>query len=150
MSQFFEDLFQSIFTPGPTPTLLIATNAAFAGLQLVFFVLLIATYSVHFFILSFLCGGLWVAINWFAREIQAAKDIDDQKHEKKRTLKREGIGSADDSGTETEDAATSGGAEVVKSATLESSEGNLRRRSLAGSGTDSEWDKVESEISAEE
>ncbi|KAG7292097.1 hypothetical protein NEMBOFW57_002130 [Staphylotrichum longicolle] len=63
MASFFEDLWQSIFTPGPTPTLLVATNATFAALQVVLAVLLYATFSVHFLILSALCGGLWV--NWF-------------------------------------------------------------------------------------
>ncbi|KAF2851108.1 Pkr1-domain-containing protein [Plenodomus tracheiphilus IPT5] len=59
MASFFEQLWESIFTPGPTPTLLVATNASFAALQLLFFAMLIATYSIHFIILSFLCAGLW-------------------------------------------------------------------------------------------
>lgn len=74
MSQFFQDLWESIFTPGPTPSLLLATNATFAALQLVLAALLLATYSIHFIILSFLCAGLWYAINWFARELQANHD----------------------------------------------------------------------------
>lgn len=74
MSQFFQDLWESIFIPGPTPSLLIATNVTFACLQVVLFALLLATYSIHFIILSFLSGGLWYAINWFARELQANHD----------------------------------------------------------------------------
>lgn len=73
MASFFENLWESIFTPGPTPTLLVATNASFAALQVLLFAMLVATYSIHFFILSFLCGGLWWAINWFAAEIRAAQ-----------------------------------------------------------------------------
>ncbi|EON68896.1 hypothetical protein W97_08154 [Coniosporium apollinis CBS 100218] len=73
MASFIEDLWTSVFTPGPTPTLLIATNAAFAALQAVLFALLIATYSIHFAILSFLTAGLWWAINWFAAELRAAQ-----------------------------------------------------------------------------
>lgn len=73
MSQFVQDLWMSIFTPGPTSTLLVATNVAFAALQMVFLALLIATYSIHFIILSFLCGGLWWAINWFAAEVRVAQ-----------------------------------------------------------------------------
>jgi hypothetical protein len=73
MASFAEKLWESIFTPGPTPTLLVATNASFAALQLLLFAMLLATYSIHFFILSFLCGGLWWAINWFAAEIRAAQ-----------------------------------------------------------------------------
>ncbi|KAF2661631.1 Pkr1-domain-containing protein [Lophiostoma macrostomum CBS 122681] len=78
MASFFENLWMSIFTPGPTPTLLVATNASFAALQLLLFALLIATYSVHFVILSSLCAGLWWAINWFAGEIRAAQAAEEE------------------------------------------------------------------------
>jgi len=73
MASFFAQLWESIFTPGPTPTLLVATNASFAALQVLFFAMLLGTRSVHFVILSLLCGGLWWAINWFAVEIRAAQ-----------------------------------------------------------------------------
>jgi hypothetical protein len=73
MASFAEKLWESIFTAGPTPTLLVATNASFAALQVLLFAMLLATYSIHFIILSFLCGGLWWGINWFAVEIRAAQ-----------------------------------------------------------------------------
>lgn len=69
MADFFTRLWESVFVPGPTPTLLIATNASFAALELVLLVLLAATYSVHFLVLSILSGALWWAINWFAAEL---------------------------------------------------------------------------------
>ncbi|KAL2166377.1 hypothetical protein VTG60DRAFT_2887 [Thermothelomyces hinnuleus] len=81
MASFIEGLWQSIFTPGPTPTLLVATNATFAALQVLLAALLLATYSIHFLVLSVLCGGLWAAINWFARELKAHQE---QEEEKKR------------------------------------------------------------------
>ncbi len=68
MAGFVEQLWESIFTPGPTPSLLLATNVTFASLQLVLLALLIATYSVHFVVLSLISGGLWWAINWFATD----------------------------------------------------------------------------------
>ena len=151
MATFLTDLFQSISTPGPTPSLLIATNAAFAALQFVLLALLVATYSIHFIILSFLSAGLWSAINWFAGEIKANKEKEEaeaQQHVKKERDNR----SLDDSGTETEDTAM-----VAPTAEKTgSSEAGLRpmpmedmlrkRRSLGEvSGTDSEWDKVENE-----
>ena len=154
MAAFFTDLIQSIFTPGPTPTLLVATNAAFAALQAVLLALLITTYSIHFIILSFLCGGLWWAINWFVREIKSAAE---KEAEGKKLMDAKGeheTRSADDSGTETE-----GGEGAVKSSVhMGSSHGGLKpmevddqlrkRRSLGEvSGTDSEWDKVENEDS---
>ncbi|KAI6249927.1 V-type ATPase assembly factor PKR1 [Erysiphe necator] len=70
MASFIVDLFQSIFIPGPTPVLLIATNVTFALLQALLLLLLIATYSIHFIILSLLSLGLWIAINWFANEMK--------------------------------------------------------------------------------
>jgi len=69
MAAFIEDLWTSIFTPGPTSTLLLATNVSFAALQSILLALLIATYSIHFVVLSILSAGLWAAINWFAREV---------------------------------------------------------------------------------
>lgn len=78
MPSFFEELWLSVFEPGPTPTLLIATNASFAALQALFFALFVATYSVHFVILSFLTAGLWYAINWFATEVKAAQVVEEE------------------------------------------------------------------------
>lgn len=106
--KFFEDLWESIFTPGPTPTLLIATNASFAALQLLFFALFIGTYSIHFVILSFLTGGLWYGINWFAREIRIAQKAEEEakriRAERRGSQKEAGDGDqADvDTGDETE------------------------------------------------
>ncbi|KUJ24093.1 Pkr1-domain-containing protein [Mollisia scopiformis] len=97
MSAFFTQLFESIFTPGPTPTLLVATNVSFACLQLVLLALLIATYSVHFVILSFLSAGLWWSINWFVAELNAAQARED---EKKRRMEETAAG--DDTETEAE------------------------------------------------
>jgi hypothetical protein len=47
MADFAEKLWESIFTAGPTPTLLVATNASFAALQVLLFAMLLATYSIH-------------------------------------------------------------------------------------------------------
>lgn len=79
MSSFFVDLWESIFTPGPTSTLLKATNISFAALQLVLFTLLLATHSIHFLVLSILCGGLWWSVNWFAAELAAHQAAEEAK-----------------------------------------------------------------------
>jgi len=103
MASFFQELWESIFTPGPTPTLLIATNVTFATLQVVLAGLLYVTYSIHFAILSVLCGGLWWAINWFAREL---KEHQLQEEEKARRAQAATIPVAsEDSETEVEGAA---------------------------------------------
>ncbi|MCJ1325104.1 SMK killer toxin resistance protein [Thelotrema lepadinum] len=154
MSEFFTNLFTSIFTPGPTPTLVVATNASFAALQLVLLGLVIATYSIHFVILSFLSGGLWWAINWFVMELEASKqkEREESQGKKERSTgqqKRTKHEPPDESGTETE--------EVVPAIKKEDVDEGIRLRVKPGderlsnrasssfgdiSGTDSEWDKV--------
>ncbi|KAI6785683.1 uncharacterized protein J7T54_006017 [Emericellopsis cladophorae] len=94
MASFVTDLWESIFTPGPTPTLLRAANATFLALQLTLAGLLFATYSIHCVILSIICAGLWCSVNWFAAELaivqreQAAKDKAEE--EKRRTRRDDG------------------------------------------------------------
>jgi hypothetical protein len=107
MATFIEDLWNSIFTPGPTSTLLIATNVTFGALQVVLLALLVATYSIHFLILSILCSGLWAAINWFANELYIAQ-AQQEAEKRKQTDAGESdstdgmAGSAMDTGDDTE------------------------------------------------
>ena len=108
MADFLSNLWSSIFTPGPTPTLLVATNVTFALLQVVLLGLLITTYSIHFLILSVLCGGLWYSINWFAMELAAAQAKEEQAERLRKQKKQQGKGrseagdTADDEGEDTE------------------------------------------------
>jgi len=176
-----DTILDSIFTPGPTPPLLLATNATFFCLQLLLLALLFATWSIHFFVLSVLCAGLWTAINWFAAEVIAVQEkmqeeqedetggktvkngratganrrVDSEdddgapqpgvgrrrKRKTTRSIKDEG-----DSGTETEDMASSH--LMVETRSKKGSISTSGRRSSVSdvSGTDSEWDKVESEV----
>ncbi|CAD0085423.1 unnamed protein product [Aureobasidium mustum] len=111
MADFITNLWEAVFTPGPTPTLLLATNITFGALQLTLAGLLAATYSIHFFILSILSAGLWWGINWFAYELQQAQQ---KEAEAERIRKSRSSGStpkksssqagdmADDEATETE------------------------------------------------
>ena len=155
MAGFFTNLWESVFTPGPTSTLICATNTAFAALQCVLLALLIATYSVHFIILSFLCAGLWFAINWFVNELQLARLKEDRAKQLKEIGRREEH-EAEDSGEDTEGADSMYGGHV-RTKELAShlappsadSETVMKRRSLGevsgDMSTDSEWDKVEEE-----
>ena len=152
MASFLSDLFKSIFIPGPTPTLLLATNISFAALQTVLFVLLIVTYSVHFVALSVLCTGLWCSINWFVRELQAATIKEaraKQSHEGQTLTIPE---SEDESGTETEGGGASEGYRPSRRQERQqlinsSNPPILRQRRSLGEvstdrSTDSEWEKV--------
>ncbi|KAI7359171.1 hypothetical protein KC354_g9437 [Hortaea werneckii] len=111
MASFVENLWSAVFTPGPTPTLLVATNVTFVALQFLLLALLIATYSIHFVILSVLCGGLWWSVNWFASELQAAQ-LKEEEAERLRKQKKDidrkeggesaGSGADDEAGEDTE------------------------------------------------
>jgi len=90
-----ENLWGSVFTPGTTPTLLLATNATFGLLQLTLAGLLAATYSIHFVILSVLCAGLWWSINWFATELQAAQQKEEEAERIRKAKQRETGSSAE-------------------------------------------------------
>jgi len=167
MSNFFTELFSSIFTPDPTPALLVATNVSFAALQLLLLALLIATYSIHFLVLSFLSAGLWWAINWFAAELQAATAKEEEAKRLRRPRSERESRDADESGTETEAADELVGQgqdrereeDSEREEDREREEGGLKPRDVQGvlrkrrslgeqSGemsTDSEWEKVEDE-----
>ncbi|KAI0889898.1 Pkr1-domain-containing protein [Annulohypoxylon maeteangense] len=150
MASFMQDLWESIFTPGTTPTLLVATNATFACLQLVLLLLLVATYSIHFIILSFLCGGLWWAINWFAAELRVAQAK--EAREKARSERAAAVKSSEDSETEVETAFIPKSKATLASKELEVTEqtGELKLRTEPSSSsgtkssasTEDEWEKV--------
>ncbi|KAK3939126.1 ER protein Pkr1-domain-containing protein [Diplogelasinospora grovesii] len=106
MASFIENLWESIFTPGPTPTLLIATNVTFATLQVLLAAMLYATYSVHFLVLSVLCAGLWGSINWFAGELKQHQLQEEEKVRRAQAAKGKPAITSDDSETEVEGAKT--------------------------------------------
>lgn len=161
MSSFFVELWEGIFTPGPTPTILKATNVSFAALQVVLLSLLYATYSVHFVVLSVLCGGLWWSINWFARELkiaQAAEAERKKREEEKKKLQGDGSGSSD---TEVEgkvarrttrSSKKSGGAGPAAAAAVKAdaepleSRGEVKQRAVlepqSSASTEDEWERV--------
>lgn len=159
MASFVEELWSSIFTPGPTPTLLIATNATFAALQLVLVTLLLVTHSLHFVALSILCAGLWYSINWFAQEVRVAQLAQEAEKAKEAQSQATDPARKKDSGavdsaseTETEGLADKSAAVATGSARLqplaERDQDPRRRPSTGGDNsgygsTDSEWEKVD-------
>lgn len=67
---FASKLWDSVFTPGTTPTLVKATHASFIALEATLVFMLVATKSLHFVALLILATGLWLAITWFIQESQ--------------------------------------------------------------------------------
>ncbi|EAA35074.1 hypothetical protein GE21DRAFT_2229 [Neurospora crassa] len=158
MTSFVTNLWESIFTPGPTPTLLIATNVTFAALQIVLACLLFATWSIHFVILSALCGGLWGSINWFAAELKVHQIQEEEKARRAKEAAPTPV-TSEDSETEVE-AATSTASltrqESIAEAVSHEVEpiqqiGELKHRVVeetpslgtkSGVSTEDEWEKV--------
>ena len=129
--------------------------------------LLALTYSIHFAILSVICGGLWWSINWFAAEVAAVRAEEEAKAKREKEeadLKSGGGGgeSADDEGESTEveegsgtgagleaspgSLSLSGFEEGIVSSGREEESATARQRNVKTpdlSGTDSEWEKVE-------
>ncbi|KAM0564133.1 hypothetical protein ACHAPJ_000342 [Fusarium lateritium] len=161
MSSFIVKLWEDIFTPGPTPTILKAANASFAALQTVLFLLLLATYNIHCVILSILCAGLWWSVNWFAAELAIAQREQREKEQREKQQQKEASGNDDDdSETEVETSAPNKAppvasvaattSEIAAAAGLEPVEakGEVKQRAGAAAGTQSsvstedEWEKV--------
>ncbi|RHZ43370.1 V-type ATPase assembly factor PKR1 [Aspergillus thermomutatus] len=160
MGSFVEDLWSSVFTPGPTPSLLIATNVTFAALQVLLLALLLATYSIHFVVLSILSAALWWSINWFARELsqvqaqEAHKETREGRELRGGSTKPPGALDSSDSDTETENVVKEKSKAVAAAssapATLQPPAESQVRKRLSVSGdssgyhsTDSEWEKVD-------
>ncbi|KAH0526414.1 hypothetical protein TsFJ059_009735 [Trichoderma semiorbis] len=154
MSSFFVELWEGIFTPGPTPTILKATNITFAALQVVLLSLLFATYSVHFVVLSVLCGGLWWSINWFARELRVAQAAEEMKNKNKQLDERKKGEASGSSDTEVEGRVTRRSARNKKNVAAAAAgdvepvekKGEVKQRPLTESvssvSTEDEWERV--------
>lgn len=150
MASFMVDLINSIFTPGPTSSLVLATNVSFACLQVVLFALLIATYSIHFFILSIVCGGLWAAINWFVKELAIHEAQQKQENETEATHDNPESRAESDTDAQpiVDDVKGSGGSkevEVLPAATeLIDRAKDKHRQEVKGSevSTEDEWERV--------
>lgn len=143
MPNFFSDLFASIFTPGPTPSLIVATNASFACLQVILLILLIATYGIHFLVLSFLSAGLWWAINWFVAELAVAQAAE----EAKKSMDARNSRPSADSDTEVETVIETVDGSGSREVEVVDNPGKLKPRgspygSKSEISTEDEWEKV--------
>ncbi|RVD87815.1 uncharacterized protein DFL_002024 [Arthrobotrys flagrans] len=132
------DLFRAIFTPGAPPALLLATNVSFACLQLTLLFMLFLTGSFHFFFLSIMCVGVWGGINWFVREVEALRKVEEQAEGIRRVqgiLEEEEKERQQD---ESDDAGRSTGVEI-------SAEEQVERRKADDEEEDDGFEKVEKE-----
>lgn len=74
MSSFATGLWNSVFQPGTTPQLIIATHCSFVALLVTLMWLIYATSgNIHFFALFFIALLLWGSVIWFIQELKGAK-----------------------------------------------------------------------------
>lgn len=158
MADFLTNLFNSIFTPGPTPTLLVATNVSFAALQVVLLFLLVSTYSIHFLVLSGLSAGLWWSINWFVAELRveaekervrkeeqgAGQQVEDSETEGEVPAKKEvDIGTTSVSGSHEVEVIDTTGAEVKDRRGMLGTPAKSMDGSRSDASTEDEWERVD-------
>lgn len=73
MANFFASLWESIFTPGTTPQLIIATHISFFLLGCLLVWLIVLTNSIHFYALLTIALLLWAIVTWFISELNQLK-----------------------------------------------------------------------------
>jgi hypothetical protein len=69
MASIATSLWDSIFTPGPTPILIKAMNLSFFALFALLIPLIFVTKNIHVFFLTILAIGLWIGMQWCSRKI---------------------------------------------------------------------------------
>lgn len=72
MANFFAALWESIFQPGTTPQLVIATHVSFVALLCTLGWLIHATKgNPHFYALFLIALCLWASVIWFIQELKS-------------------------------------------------------------------------------
>lgn len=73
MGNFLVDLWESIFTPGTTPTLIKATHGSFVLLILSLLFLIWNALNIHTVMLLVIALCLWATLTWFIAEVAKLK-----------------------------------------------------------------------------
>ncbi|QLG72360.1 hypothetical protein HG535_0D00670 [Zygotorulaspora mrakii] len=90
MANFFVALWESIFQPGTTPQLIIATHLSFAALVATLGWLIFATSgNIHFIALFSISICLWLAVTWFVQELNHVKLSDNRTIESESKAEEE-------------------------------------------------------------
>ncbi|SCU99702.1 LAMI_0G00276g1_1 [Lachancea mirantina] len=113
MANFLTELWESIFSPGASPQLIIATHVSFACLTVCLGWLIYLTKNVHFMALLVISTLLWITVTWFVSELQNARlasnqDLNTAEATEAAPEKVPGVGPKAVAEKETENAKTSG------------------------------------------
>ncbi|VVT46183.1 uncharacterized protein SAPINGB_P001087 [Magnusiomyces paraingens] len=85
---YVQNLWQSVLTPGLSPTLIGSTHVSFGLLLIVLVFMLVYTGSLHFLALLLIASGLWAAITWFIGEVQLL-ELEKRKKEEEEEKEKE-------------------------------------------------------------
>lgn len=91
MGFFFVDLWESIFTPGTTPTLIKATHGSFVLLILSLLFLIWNALNIHTVMLLIIALCLWGTLTWFIGEVEKIKQEEALKEAQKGDGEKEAV-----------------------------------------------------------
>ncbi|EJS44232.1 pkr1p [Saccharomyces arboricola H-6] len=92
MANFFVKLWESVFEPGTSPQLVIATHVSFVALLLTLMWLIYATNgNIHFYVLFGISLLLWITVIWFISELSLVKLKDNDELDKAASKKDEAV-----------------------------------------------------------
>lgn len=90
MANFFVRLWESVFEPGTSPQLIIATHVSFVALLLTLLWLIYATNgNIHFYALFSISLLLWFTVIWFINELPQVKLKDNDELDNDANKKEE-------------------------------------------------------------
>ncbi|KAG0670784.1 SMK killer toxin resistance protein [Maudiozyma exigua] len=97
MASFITGLWESVFQPGTSPQLILATHLSFSALLITLaWLIFVTSGNIHFIMLFIIATLLWITVIWFISELKSAQLLSNQQ------LESETTGEKEDSKTKTE------------------------------------------------
>ncbi|SMN19175.1 similar to Saccharomyces cerevisiae YMR123W PKR1 V-ATPase assembly factor [Maudiozyma saulgeensis] len=82
MASFVTGLWESVFQPGTSPQLILATHLSFTALLITLAWLIFVTHgNIHFIMLFIIATLLWITVIWFINELKSAQLLSNQQLE---------------------------------------------------------------------
>ena len=90
MASFITALWESVFQPGTSPQLILATHLSFVALLITLAWLIFVTHgNIHFIMLFIIAALLWITVIWFIQELKSAELLSNQELEKEEDKTKE-------------------------------------------------------------
>lgn len=90
MASFITGLWESVFQPGTSPQLILATHLSFTALLITLaWLIFVTSGNIHFIMLFVIATLLWITVIWFISELKSAKLLSNQQLESETNEDRE-------------------------------------------------------------